>query len=185
MKRGMSLAELMASMIALLLALGAALSLQIGASRSMNRIQSDLSVSSPSAQAMRRVSETLRGAMTVSLSTDGKTITYVLPRTSTTADPITGEKELLFPLQSDGVTRSFVISGNRLISNPGGRVLIRNISSTDPNPNSTQYNQVYNPFQSTTIGSRRAITITLICKESANGAIRYSRMKSTVLIQNT
>lgn len=185
MKRGLTLAELMASMLALLMALGAALSLQVGASRSMNRIQSDLNVSSPSAQAMRRVSETLRGAMSVSISSDGKTITYLLPRVSSTSDPVTGEKELVFPLQSDGVTRSYVISGNNLISNPGGRVLVRNISSTDPRQGSTQYNQTYSPFQSTTIGSRRAITITLICKETANGAVRYARMKSTVLIQNS
>jgi Tfp pilus assembly protein PilW len=184
-RRGISLAELLASMIAFLLALTAAISLQLTGSKSLNRIQSDLSVSTPSAQAMRRVSETLRSAMSITLSSDGKTITYILPKLTTTNDPVTGEKELVYPLVSDGVTRSFVVSGTNLVSNPGGRVLVRNISSTDPQVGSTQYNQTYNPFQSTTIGSRRAITITIICKEIANGKTRYARMKSTVLIQNS
>lgn len=184
-RRGITLGELTASIVALGLALAAALSLQINGARSLNRIQSDISVSTPSAQAMRRVSETLRSAMSITLSSDGKTITYVLPKLTTTADTITGERELVFPLTSDGVTRSYTVSGGNLVSNPGGRILIRNISSTDPQSGSTQYNQVYNPFQSTTIGSRRAITITFICKEVANGKTRFARMKSTVLIQNS
>jgi hypothetical protein len=184
-RRGLTLTELLASIISMMLALTAALALQISVSKSMNRIQSDLSVSTKSSQAMRRVTENLRGAMSITLSGDGKTISYVLPKYATSSDPVTGEKELVYPLTSDGVARSFVISGTTLVSNPGGRVLVTNISSTDPQEGSTQYNLTYNPFQSTTIGSRRAITVTLICKETANGKTRYARMKSTVLIQNS
>lgn len=184
-RRGFTLAELLASMIAMVIALTAVLALQMNASKSLNRMRSDLSVQGRSSQAMRRVADTLRQAMSVTLSSDGKTITYVLPKLTTTTDPVTGEKELFYPLTGDGVTRSFVVSGTNLVSNPGGRILIRNLSATDPQAGSTQYNKAYNPFQSTTIGSRRAITITFICSEIANGKTRYARMKSTVLIQNT
>lgn len=184
-RRGFTLAELLASMVAFVMALGATFALQINASKSMTRVQSDMNVQTRSSQAMRRITDTLRQAMTVTLSSDGKTVTYTLPKLTTATDIVTGEKELVYPMVSDGVTRSFVVSGSNLISNPGGRILVRNISSIDPQTGSTQYNKVYNPFQSTTIGSRRAITVTLICSEVANGKVRYARMKSTVLIQNT
>jgi len=184
-RRGFSLAELMASMVAMVMALGATFALQINASRSMTRVQTDMNVQNKSSLAMRRITDTLRQAMTVTLSTDGKTMTYTLPKLTTATDLVTGEKELVYPLVSDGVTRSFVVSGTNLVSYPGGRILVRNISAIDPQTGSTQYNKPYNPFQSTTIGSRRAITITLICSEVANGKVRYARMKSTVLIQNT
>jgi len=181
----MTLIELMAALSVMSLALAGALTVLLQGLRSFQRIQADLTVSQPSAQAMRRISDTLRGAMSVSITNSGRTINYTLPVYLSTNDPVTGEREVRFPLQSDGVARSFSVSNGRLYAYPGGRVLAPNVQTTDPLSTSSQYNQAYAPFQSTTIGSRRAITVTLITLESAGGKNRFARMKSTVLIQNS
>ena len=185
MRRGLTLAELMATLGTLLMALVGAFMVMLTGMKSFQRTQADVSVSQPNAQAMRRIADTLRGAMSVTISNSGRTITYLLPRVSASADSATGEREVVYPFVSDGVVRSFSVdTAGRLVSQPDGRTLVRNISSTDPQQGSSQYNLIYAPFQSTTIGSRRAITITLISAESVAGTLRYARMKSTVLIQN-
>ncbi len=184
-RRGYSLMELLSTMVAVVMVFGTTVAVQINSGKTLRRIESDLNVSQPPAQAMRRICDTLRTAVIVTIATNGKTIYFQLPSYSGTTDPVTGEKELNYPLTSDGVARSFSVSNGRLVMTPGSTILAESIANTDPKPESTQYNQSYANFQSTTIGSRKAITVTLIAKETVLGKERYSRMKSTVLIQNS
>jgi hypothetical protein len=159
--------------------------LMISGLRSYNRTTTDINLDQPNAQAVRRITETLRGAMNVTITNSGRTITYTLPAMSTTNDPVTGEREVLLPLVSDGVTRTFTIStAGVLTSNPGGRVLVRDISLTDPDTSSSTYNQSYAPFQLSPIGGGKAISITLITAATTNGQRRYTRMKTTALLRN-
>lgn len=183
-RRGFTLVELMTGMGILAVTLLVIINLLIYGIRSFGKTTTDVNISQQNAQGMRRVIETIRSAVSISISSDGKRITYTLPRMSSVDDPVTGEKEYLTPIQSDGISRYFLVSGGNLTDHTG-RVLVRSITATDPEPTSSQYNQAYAPFQSTTIGSRRAVTVTLITKEQVNGSQRWARMKSTVLIRNS
>jgi hypothetical protein len=62
--------------------------------------------------------------------------------------------------------------------------LARNVVLTDPDPESSQYNQAYAPFQLTTIGSRRALSINVITQDQVLGKPRYVRLKTTVILRN-
>ncbi|MCC7435350.1 MAG: hypothetical protein IT363_11755 [Methanoregulaceae archaeon] len=184
-RRGVTLIELMATLIAVVMAVAGAFAVMLGGLKSFQRTQAEVAVAQPNSQAIRRVVDTLRGAMSVTISNSGRTISYTLPARSATVDPVTGEQELVFPLTSDGVTRSFTVTNGQLVSQPGNRVLLRDVSAIDPLPDSSQFNQAYAPFQSTTIGSRRAITVTFIAAQPVAGETKFARMKSTVLIQNS
>jgi Tfp pilus assembly protein PilW len=185
MRRGLTLVELMATLGTMLMAITGAFVVMLAGLKSFQRTQADVSVSQPNAQAMRRIADTLRGAMAVTILDSGRTISYQLPALTSSVNATTGEREFASPFVSDGVARSFSVStAGNLVSQPDGRTLLRNVRSTDPLPGSSQYNLTYAPFQSTTIGSRRAITVTLIALEGVAGTARYARMKSTVLIQN-
>lgn len=183
-RAGFTLFELLTAMVILSFTLFAILNLLIHGLRSFGKTTTDVNISQQNAQGMRRVIETIRAAVNVTISSDGKTLSYTLPLQSGSADPITGEKEYAIPIASDGVTRFFHITNGEL-RDQTGRVLVRSIATTDPEPTSSQYNQQYAPFQSTTIGSRRAITVNLITQEQVNGMQRWARMKSTVLIRNS
>jgi prepilin-type N-terminal cleavage/methylation domain-containing protein len=183
-RRGFTLVELMTGMGILAITLLVIVNLLIYGIRSFGKTTTDVNISQQNAQGMRRVMESIRASVSVSISSDGKRIDYALPKIASTTDPVTGEKEVVIPIQSDGVNRYFLVSGGNLIDQTG-RVLVRSITATDPEPTSSQYNLTYAPFQSTTIGSRRAVTVTLITKEQVNGSQRWARMKSTVLIRNS
>lgn len=184
MKRGFTIVELMIGLTILGFTLLCTFGLLLTGLRSCEIAQTDINLNQPNAQAMRRVSETIRKALYVTLADSGKTVHYTLPKTMTGTDPATGESELVLPLQSDGISRSFTVSGTNLIDRHTGRVLVENILSYDPDPQSTQYNKAYAPFQLTTIGSRRAITVNIITSQLINGKRRYSRLKTAVTVQN-
>ena len=124
--------------------------------------------------------------MSVSITNEGKTLTYTLPKMSSAVDAVTGEKEIQIPVVSDGVTRTFNIdvSTGKLKDLVTGKTLVRNIRMTDPDPNSSQYNQTYSPFSVTTVGSQRAVTLNLITAENVLGNLRYARYKTTVVLHN-
>ena len=185
-KRGFSLAELMVAMGMMAFTLGAVSSLFIFGLRSMQKTSTDTNLNQTNAQGMRRLSETLRQAMSVTITNEGRILTYTLPKMSSTVDAVTGEKELQIPVVGDGVTRSFSIntSTGKLTDLATGKVLIRNIRTTDPDPSSSQYNQNYAPFSLTTVGSQRAVTLNIITAENVLGNLRYARYKTTVVLHN-
>jgi prepilin-type N-terminal cleavage/methylation domain-containing protein len=184
-KRGFTLVELMSGMTIMSMVILGSLTLLITGIKSYKRTSADVDITNQNANTVRRLSETLRQAINVSITNSGKTISFNLPKIGA-VDPTTGEAELLNPVVSDGVARSYSVDfgSGKLTEQPSGRVLVKAISPTDPQVGSSQYNQAYTPFQLTTIGSYRAITINLITKQDIVADKRYSRMKTTTVVRN-
>ncbi|HRF59946.1 MAG TPA: prepilin-type N-terminal cleavage/methylation domain-containing protein [Fimbriimonadaceae bacterium] len=184
-RRGFTLSELIVGLGIMSFVMLGLVNLMMYGLKSFQKTTTDTDLAQKNAQGMRRLVETLRSAVSVTLSSDGTQITYNLPRMSTATDQLTGEREVQVPITSDGVNRVFVVSGGNLRDLSTNRTLVSNVATRDPDPTSTQYNQVYAPFQLTTIGSRRAVTVTLITQQSVLGKPRYVRFKTTVLIRNS
>lgn len=184
-RRGMTLVELMTAMGVIALVFFGMTSLFVGGLKSFKKTSQDTVLAQRNAQGIRRVVESIRQAAAVELSYDGQTITYYLPTYSNFTDPDTGERELIVPVVSDGVPHRFHVAGTELIEDDTGRILVESIYPTDPDPNSSQYGQSYMPFQMTTIGSSRAVSINLITSEVLAGDRRYVRMKTTAILRNS
>lgn len=148
------------------------------------RTKTDIELTSGNSLGMQRVAETLRSAYSMEIKNGGNTVEYYLPLKNAVADSTTGEREYFEPLQSDGVLKSFSVTGGKLIDDSSGRVLAENVVLIDPDPLSSQYNQTYPPFQLTTIGSRRALSINFITQQNVVESQRYTRMKTTVILRN-
>lgn len=184
-RRGFTLVEVMASLSLILLTVSGVVALTIGGLRSFQRTSGGVDMSESNARAMRRVAQNLRQAVSVTVSTDGTLIQFQMPRYSATADTTTGERELLDPLESDGVQREYRVTGGQLIDGLTGKTLVRNVTLVDPDPNSSLANQVYKPFQIGTVANTRAVTMTLMTKTTlSSGSPLYWRLKSTVLLRN-
>jgi len=175
--------EVVTGMSLLVLTMTAVVALLVSGMRSLDRTATSVDLSQSNAQGLRRVNDTLREAMTVTISTDGRTITYQLPKRMTTNDPITGEKEYVEPLVSDGVNRTFTVTTSGTLVGDG-RTYVRRIALVDPDKDSSQYGQNYAPFAATTIGSTRAITINLITRQQKPSGDLFFRMKTTTLLRN-
>lgn len=184
MRKGFTLVELLVGFALVGLITSAMLSLMAFNGKSMTRSGLDADLAQQNAQALRRVADTLRSAAVVSISNDANTVTYQLPRLAGTVDPVTGEREYIVPIVGDGVTRTFVVTGGRLVDG-NGRVLVRNVAATDPERGSSQFGQRYQPFQLSTIESRRAVTVTLITQSHVMGEARYVRLKTTAFVRNS
>lgn len=184
-RRGFTLTEIVVAMTIMSFSLFSIIALVVVGVRSLEKTNVDVNIGQKNAQGLRRVAETVRAAYSVVITNSGKTLTYTMPLRSGFADPITGEVEYVTPLQSDNVTRTLnVVSGN-LVDSASGRQLVRGILATDPDPNSSQYNQQYAPFQLTTIGSQRAVSINLITGGNTAGGLRYVRLKTTTVVRNS
>ncbi len=190
--RGITLPELVTTLGIMSLVLFAAVSLLLAGTRSYRRTGVDSDITIDNAQGLRKVAERLRGAMSATLSTDGTQITYWLPKYGSAVNPVTGELELQEPLASDGVERTFRVYfknpslKNGTLTNRSGKILVSGIDGKDPSPKSTQQGQAYRPFQLTTIGSLRAVTINLVTRGTGRiGSQRYVRMKTTVILRNS
>lgn len=183
--RGFTLVELMVGMTILGLLIVGAMTVFSSSMKSFYRTSTDINLTTDNSLGMQRVADTLRGAYSMSIDPGGTKVVFSLPMMSGFVDPVTLEEEYFEPMQSDGVTRSFSIVNGELIDDFDGRVLCENVVLLDPHPDSSQYNKPYVPFQLTTIGSRRALTINLITQDEVLGEARYSRMKTTVIIRNS
>jgi len=176
--------EIIVTIGILSLALFGSLGLIITGLGSFTRSTVDLGNDEPTSQTIRKITENIRQAISVSVTNSGNTLNYTLPKMSTSADPVTGEKEYVMPLVSDGVARSYTISGANLVEQPSGRTLLGGLTSRDPDHSSGQFNQTYAPCVSQAAGNRQAITITLISSAMADRRIRFSKQKTTVALQN-
>ena len=78
---------------------------------------------------------------------------------STTTDPYTGEKEMAYPVTSDGVTRGFKVdwAAGTLTDLKSNKVIAKNIYYADPDPSSSTYGQGYQPFSFSMVGARKVI----------------------------
>lgn len=186
MKRnGFTLVELLAAMSTMTVVLLGTMTLLVTGLKSFKKTSTDVDITNQNANAMRKIGETLRQSMNVAITNSGKTISFNLPKMGS-VDPVTGETELMEPLTSDGVLRTYTVdfTTGKLTANPGNKVLVSNISPKDPQEGSSQYNQAYTPFQLTSIGSYRAITINLITTQNVVESQRFIRMKSSTVVRN-
>lgn len=183
-RRGIALFELIVAMSMMAFVLFGIISLFVAGVKSLEKSNVDVNLGQKNAQGLRRVAETLRSAYSIVITNSGKTITYTMPLKTGYADAITGEVEFVTPLRSDNVNRTFNIVNGELIDSVGNRKLVKGIRSTDPDLQSSQYNQAYSPFQLTTIGSLRAVSINLITAGATSGGERYVRLKTTAVIRN-
>jgi prepilin-type N-terminal cleavage/methylation domain-containing protein len=182
--KGFTLVELLVGMTILGLLTIGTMTVFSETMKGFYKTKTDIDLASQNSLGVRRVAETLRSAYDMSISNGGKTVTYTFPLKNNSVDPDTGEKEYFEPLTSDGVSRSFTISNGELVDVSSGRTLATNVILTDPDPQSSQYNQTYAPFQLTTIGSRRALSINVITQDQVLGQPRYVRLKTTVILRN-
>ena len=183
--------ELLVGMTIMGLLIVAAMTVFAATMKNFYVTRTDIDLTTDNALGMQRVADTLRGAYSIEILQGGTAIRYFLPLESAAVDPVTFERELVDPLESDGIERWFVIENGQLISRGADgagivdRELVENIVLIDPHQDSSQFNQVYSPFQLTTIGSRRALTINFITSDRVLDSIRYTRMKTTVIIRNS
>jgi hypothetical protein len=173
------------AVIMMLLTLGT-MTLLVSGARSYERTSTDINIAEDNAQGMRRVADKLRSAMSATVTESGTRVTFSWPNRSNTNDPVTGEREITYPMAADGVARGFKVdfAAGTLTDTQTGTVLVRDIRSTDPDPQSTTYNQAYQPFTLTSVGARRGVVINLITAERVNGQLRYQRMKTTIMLRN-
>jgi len=184
-RRGFTLVELMSGMAVLAFVLFGSISLLSTGLRSFSKTTTDVDITNQNANTMRRISETIRQAMNVNITDSGKTLNFELPALGP-YNSITGERELFEPIKSDGVLRKYYVDSTTktLKEYPSNRVLIRNLSMTDLDSGSTQFNQTYPVFQLTSIGSYRAITIHLVTRKTNIDDLRFTRMKTTAVVRN-
>jgi Tfp pilus assembly protein PilW len=136
--------------------------------------------------ALRKISQEVRGAATITISPDSKTLTFQLPKLNVATDPVTGEKEYTNPIQGDGVNRSFYVSGSNLYYNDGAtaaKIIARDVSATDPDPQSSYYNQSYPVFTFSSVGSTKGMTIMLIGKKLVRSN-EYVRLSTSIRFRN-
>ncbi len=183
--RGFTLMELMVGMTILGALIIGTMTVFSESMRGFYTTKTDIDLASQNTLGMQRVAETLRGAYSMEIQNSGNKVVYYLPLKNAVVDPTTGEKEYTEPIQSDGVARSFTVSNGKLVDDSSGRTLAKQVVLIDPDPQSSQYNQTYAPFQLTTIGSRKALSINFITQQQVLTSKRYQRMKTTVIIRNS
>lgn len=190
-RRAFTLVELLVGMTILAMVMLGVYAVFSSTMTGFYKTRTDIVLADENALGMRRVAETLRGAYSIEVLNEGGTVKYFLPLMTDDVDPVTGEREIVDPPESDGIERWFVVENGVLLSKGGvgegnfERELVENIVSIDPLEGSSQYNKVYPQFQLTTIGSRRALTINLITADTVLDSERFRRMKTTVIIRNS
>jgi hypothetical protein len=185
--RGTTLVEVVTGAGLMMLITLGTMSLFVSGVTYVTRTSTDLTLAGKNAQGLRWMSEYARASMTATITTSGNEVDFSIPAQATTTDANTGEKEYKYPLVSDGVTRGFKVdfAAGTLTDLHSNKVLCKNITSTDPDPKSSTYNQAYVPFTFSIVGSHKVIVMQLITKQKINGNTRYERMKETVLLRNT
>jgi hypothetical protein len=185
--QGSSIVEVVTGAGLMMLITLGTMSLLVSGMRYMTRTSTDLTLSGKNAQGLRWVSEYARGAMSAAITNSGKAVSFTVPALSGTTDTNTGEKELTYPVTAASGTRGFSVDfgAGTMTDLHMNKVIMKNISGTDPDPNSSTYGQAYQPFSFSMVGSRKVIIIQVITKQNIAGTTRYTRMKNTVLLRNT
>lgn len=141
------------------------------------RIQVELA----STQALQHIRDRLREAMSVSVDTDGRGITFRLPVRDS-------EGKYKLPPEWDGIERRIYVDANgKLISFDGERetVLLDDVVFTDRRGG--QEGPLYLPFTSGGGAIVRQVTVHLVTEKMlrAEGETAYGRVRETILLRNT
>ncbi len=187
-KRGFTLPEVLVGSTLMSLLILYSLSLLTNTLRTMQKTDSRVEMSDKSANVLRKISEDLRAAFSVTVSSDGRTLTFTQPKLATTNDSVTGEKEFLTPIQSDGIIRNYTVNSSgqlRYWEGTGSqKTILTGILLKDPDPQSSKYNQDYNNFQFTKVGNRVAIQITLLTERNSFAGKQSNRMTALTFLRN-
>lgn len=187
-RRGFTLIEVMvgSSLTALLILYS--LTLLSTSLRSMQRTDARIEMSDKGTLVIRKISEELRSAFNVTVSSDGRTLSYSLPKFNTTNDLVTGEKEYTLPMQSDGVTRNYSVNSSGQLryweGTGAARTVATGILLVDPDPASTKYNETYLNFQLLRVGTKAAVRVTLLTQRNLLSGKQNNRMTVLTLLRN-
>lgn len=128
--------------------------------------------------AVRVISKELREAVSLSVDSDGKGLTYTRPRKSES-----GNYEM--PLVTDGVNRRVWIDDDgmlRMTSDGGNtsRVLCKGVVTYDP-----KLTQNFIPFRAGAGSIARSLTIKVICQTSTTGSnSTYTAAREVIFLRN-
>lgn len=184
LQAGMTLLELSVGTMVMMMVLAGFLGLLSFTLRIFDDTETRIDLSQSSSLATRKLMEDLRSSMRIEIEPGGRRLHYDIPRLANALDPITLEREVIIPLTSAGTRTVSVNSAGELVDEGTGEVYLRNIARTDPDPQSSQFGQEYSPFQLTTIGSRRALSINFITRQDGASGERWVRDKTTVVLRN-
>ena len=154
---------------------------------SYRKTDARLEMSQKLSLSLRKVTQQLRSAVSVTISVDAKTATFQLPLLNNTPDATTGEREYVNPMQGDGINRRFYVSGTNMYYNDGvtgAKIIAKNISPTDTDPQSAYYNLAYPVFTFCSVGSTKGLTIMLISKRTLSQGSEAVRMSTSVYFRN-
>lgn len=185
--RGISLVELLVGVTLMSLLFIVGMSLFTSSLSSLTRTDRRLDITESNALALRRVSEELRSAFTLSIEPSGQAIFYEMPEVDTTIDSVTGEREYLYPLRGDGITRRIYFQNGSLYHQVGtdkAREIADEVVTIDPDPYSSYYNKSYPMFSFANIGSANGLKIILIAESPISGEKTFNRQTVTVLMRN-
>jgi hypothetical protein len=185
-RRGFTLTEVVTATLIIFMVIAGTVALMVSSTQGIGNSIAANKASSYNAQGLRSIAESLRSAMSVTINEAGDKIDYQLPKLGTVNDTATGEKELIDPLISDGTVRSFTVDwvDKTIRDSVSTKKVCRYIYQTDPEKSSSQYNSKYPVFQLTTIGSAKAVTITVVTREQIGTQYKYVRLKTTALLRN-
>ncbi len=186
-KRGYTLTEMLVGMIFTCMLILFGLFLFSTSLNSMRRTDVKIDLQDQNSMIVRKIGEELRSAVNVQITSDGKQITYELPKKNTFTDPVTGEHEYVDPIVGDGIERAYFFENGKLYyqSEPGkARLVVSGVLEKDPEKSSSYYNMSYPIFSYTNIGSTNGLKIMLILEGNAPVKKEHSRMSTTVMLRN-
>ena len=174
-KRGTSLIEVLtAASISALVLVGGVGAFMAGMMSWMKGVGAMDSISK-SQDSVKMIAQQLREAMTVNVSADGNTCTYVLPQKDESGSYV-------IPLAADTTSRSFSLSNGSLIQTIGGnsQTITTNVLATDPTTNSS-----YKIFTVNAGTITRQVIITLaVSKQGYRNNWTPSRSRESVYLRN-
>lgn len=181
-RRGSSLIEVMVASGMTILIIGAAIATMLSGMRSWAQGESFIEAELDGHQAVKRISQEIREAVALSVSPDGRSISYQLPL----RDP---QGDFIVPAQSDGVNRIIYVSGNTRnrfdlfigpVANP--RLISRNVILTDP---SGVGNPAYRPFIAGPGAVTREVTVLIVTQTaSVEGRPITHRVRENIYLRN-
>lgn len=130
---------------------------------------------SKSQNSVKLMAQQLREAMSVSISTDGNTVTYAIPTKDESGSYV-------LPLASDGVNRQFTLSNGTLsqVTGSSSRIVAKNVLSTDPATNAA-----YSIFTANSGDVTRQVVITLVTSQQGfRNNWTPSRSRESVYLRN-
>lgn len=135
----------------------------------------DIDSMASSQVAVKQVARELQEAISVTVSADGQTINYELPKKDVGGNYVS-------PAVSDGITRSFVINNGTLkqVINGTGRTLATNVLTKDP-----LTNQTFAPFEGDGNAVTRRVEVTLATEKDGQRSKKQSSCVSeTIYLRN-